>query len=200
MKNLIISLLVILTLVSYPNGIKTENNNTAFTIENSYDHLPIKASDADAVAICKFDSIGESTNQNPTTKEYTMINTYATLKVEKVLKGKLDSKEIEVVMGGGELRLDKYYNGLSKEEKKRFDLRHKYSDDEKQSLFVKSYSHNTVNVFDKNKYYLSYLIYNKDYNRYRLVTYKENLREVKIAEKILVKNPENGKYEELNLK
>ncbi len=162
--------------------------------------MPIKASDVDAAAICRIASISESTNQNPATKEYTMINTYATLKVEKVLKGKLDSKEIKVVIGGGELRLDKYYNGLSEEEKKRFDLRHKYSDDEKQKLFVKSYSHDTVNVFDKNKYYLSYLIYNKDYKRFRLVTYKENLREVKTANKIMIKNPENGKYEELDFK
>lgn len=182
------------------NTTKTQSvkkKKVAFTIENHYDHLAIKAKDVDSVAICKLKSIDGVTNQNPKTKEYASINTYGVLEIEKTLKGKIDARDIDFIISGGTMKMSQYYNGLSKEEKEKFDLRAKYSSKEKEELFVKTYSDDVVNELDKNKSYLCYLKYNKDYKKYRLVSHKQNLREIKSGlktEDIIVKNPDTNKY------
>ncbi|PID83003.1 MAG: hypothetical protein CSB15_00305 [Clostridiales bacterium] len=196
--------------------IENDIKNEDLKIVTNSDHITVDSNFVDLVAVCKLNSIDGSTNKNPITKKYTMIQSYGKLDVVSFIKGKFDKKQIDFIMGGGKIKLSDYYEGLTKEEKERFDFRNKHfnklTKKEMENRFVQSYSIDTVNNLDKSKYYLCYLKYKKDYNRYSLIGYKENLREVKFPIKqvhgfkfgtksndyIFIKNENTGKFEKFH--
>lgn len=173
----------------------------------------VRKENAEYVIIGRINSIDGSTNYNEEQDEYTAIFTYGQIDVITVLQGNIETTEIPFIRLGGEITFDEYEKGLTNSQKEKMDLVRTLTDDEKATSYV-SYSPNGDIELEEGKYYLIYMNYNTDYDRYICSYMQYGTREVDAttlnnniqtysgignnSTGIRVKNNETGEWENLS--
>jgi len=149
------------------------------------------------IVIGKIEKIGDSINYNKQKNVYTQIMTTGTIRIENVLKGKIDTSEINFQRLGGIISFVEYEKGLREEEKKKLDLCSTLSLEEKENEFVLYRPNNDIDI-EEGKTYLMYLDYDADYEGYSFRFFEYGLREIKYdSEEILVLNNETKEWENI---
>jgi len=137
----------------------------------------VLADNSDFIIIGRVQSIDGVTNYNPTTKTYIDFPCIVgKIKVEKVLKGNLEEKNISFIKLGGTISVKEYEKSLSKEEVGEMGF-NKLTETEKENLYVSKTVEDDINI-EKNKTYLMYLCYAEDYGRYTVAFEGYGLREI----------------------
>ena len=172
----------------------------------------VRNENAEFIVIGKVESLEGATNYNPTTKEYTDIQTIGNIKIEKVIKGNLDKKTIPFIRTGGIIKFEEYEKELKDAQRNKLqtlDAVKTLTTEEKQTKYVSSTIRDNISV-ENGKTYLMYLNYVEDYDRYGLVFLQDGLREVDVSNSknlelnvlsaenyvnIKVKNNNTGKFE-----
>lgn len=178
----------------------------------------VRNKNAEYIIIGTVDSIDGGVNYNPTTKEYTAIQTIGNIKVNKIIKGNIDDEKISFIRLGGIIEFQEYEKGLNNAQKSKLETLDSISTlsvEEKANKYV-SYSVNDDISIEKGKTYLMYLNYNEDYDRYGIVFVSEGLREIQETnisnarnmsskelstqdkQNIKVKNNRTGEYESIS--
>lgn len=157
---------------------KTDEKEITLKLENDPDYTLPKLDNYTA-AICQLKSIDGAINQNPATKEYSpIISSYGKLTIKKVLKGEINSREIDFLKNGGVITMSKYYNAMQPEQREKIKLAEKYDKDEMEKKFVEDAWFESTKKLESKKDFLCYLKYDKDYQKYQLVVIPEIFREV----------------------
>jgi len=169
----------------------------------------VRNENSDFIIIGTVQSIDGSINYNPTTKEYTEIQTIGKIKVEKVMKGNIKDDIIPFMRLGGLISFIEYEKGLTESQKSKVELTRTLTNEEKKTKYVSSTIRGNINI-EQGKTYLMYAKYGSDYDKYGIVFMQNGLREidkntmVKSESKTLikgekatikVKNNETGEFE-----
>lgn len=169
----------------------------------------VRNENSDFIIIGTVQFIDGSTNYNPTTNEYTEIQTIGKIKVDKVMKGNIKDNIIPFIRLNGVISFSEYEKGLTESQKAKLELTRTLTNEEKKTKYVSSIINDNINI-EQGKTYLMYVKYNSDYDRYGIVFMQYGLREIdvdtmsKSESKILikeematikVKNNETGKLE-----
>ena len=155
---------------------------------------------ADYIIIGTVENIEGTTNYNPSTGSYSSAKTVGTVKVEKVLKGKIDEEIIPFIKSGGVIPFSEYEKSQPDflREKQGWD---ELQQEEKENQYITQMSNDDIFIEDGKTYYML-LTYNTDYERYTINFMKYGLREIDTSNglnlednsKIQVKDNKNGKY------
>ncbi|MCL2859732.1 MAG: hypothetical protein FWF46_04065 [Oscillospiraceae bacterium] len=122
------------------------------------------ADESDFIIIGTIKSIDGSTNYDPVTKEYTMIQTVGQIKIDKVLKGDIKEKQIPFIRLGGIITVNEYEKSIPESLIERSGI-NKLSKEEKNSKYISQIMDGDIQL-EKNNTYLMYLSYNKDFDMY----------------------------------
>lgn len=167
----------------------------------------VRYDNCDAIIIGTVKTIDGATNYNEKKDEFTMIQTYGTIKVEKVLKGSIDSEIIPFIRPGGVINYYEYEKGLFEAEKLKIRetlpiVSKLNTDSEKKSKYVKYKSTDDIEI-EQNKTYLMYLIYDEDQGKYGIAFEQYGLMEIDTntlnSENITVKNNVNNEWQKLEI-
>lgn len=168
-------------IVSIPKNINENQIVQNYTCNPSYlidiSNNEVLVDNSDFIIIGRVQSIDGVTNYNPTTKTYIDFPcTVGKIKVEKVLKGNLEEKNIPFIKIGGTISIQEYEKSLSKEEKEEMGF-NKLTKEEKANLYVSKTMEEDVSI-EENKTYLMYLCYDENYQRYSIGFVQYGLREI----------------------
>lgn len=141
---------------------------------------------AQHIVIAKIESIDGCTNYSEKLNKYTRINTFGSIKILEVLKGKLKSDtKVPFIRKGGTILYSEYEKGD----------RIKILNEEKKYKYVTEKMKDEVDI-EKDKIYLMFLYYDEDSEKYEIIGNQYGLREYNVNTK-MVKN--NITKEEENL-
>lgn len=178
----------------------------------------VRNENSEFIIIGTIESVDGGINYNPTTKEYTNIQTIGNLKINKIIKGDIEEKTIPFIRLGGTIKFSEYEKGLNDAQKSKLeslDYIQELTNEEKDTKYVSYTLVDDISV-EVGKTYLMYLNYNEDYERYGIVFIGQGLREIQevsLAEaksisskeltaenkqNIKVKNNYTGEYESLS--
>ena len=134
------------------------------------------ANEAEFIIIGTIKTIDGVINYNPVAKCYTMNATIGRMQVDKILKGNIEEKEVDFLRGGGMITISEYEKSLTKEQVEYHNI-NKLTQEEKNSKYVSENVAGNISI-EKDKTYLMYLIYSKDYDRYIITFFEYGLREI----------------------
>lgn len=170
----------------------------------------IIANEAEYIIIGKVKSIDGVVNYNPSSNHYVMARTVGNIDVLQVLKGNIKETEIPFIRLGGTLPISEFEKSLYDEQITKMNL-DEMTQEEKENTYVSEGTNGDIKI-EKDKIYLMYLNYSKDYERYNIRFMEYGLREILVEENlntvnvfnsnqynaIKVKNNKTGEYESLN--
>ena len=177
-------------------------DTSSFSFAYDLSDNEVIANKADFIIIGTITDIEGGINYNPVAKCYTVIETIGQMKVDMVLKGDIKDKEIGFIKSGGMITLAEYEKSLRKEELEEFN-ENKYTQEEKDNKYVSEYLVGDIPV-EKDKTYLMYLRYSKDFNRYGIVFFEYGFREIDTNtlksdfKSIMIKDNKTGEFEALD--
>lgn len=137
----------------------------------------VRYNDCEAIIIGTVESIDGTTNYNPKKDVYTVIQTYGTVKVDKVIKGNIENnKIIPFIRSGGIISVSEYEKGLNDAQKEKINILKTMSNEEKKQKYVSYKAVNDIDI-EKGKTYLMYLEYDEDQEKYGILYYEYGLME-----------------------
>lgn len=156
---------------------------------------------ADYIIIGTVENIEGGINHNPTTGYYSVANTVGTVKVEKVLKGKIKEDTIPFIKTGGYIPFSEYKKELPESLRENQIFEEMPQDDE----YILQLSSDDI-LIEQGKTYYMLLKYDTDFERYNIDFMQYGLREVDTSNglnlednsKIQVKDNANGNYSSLS--
>ena len=168
---------------------KTQEKNIVLELKPDLDYAlnisdnKTRSENAEYIVVGKIKSIDGATNYNEKKNKYTAILTYGQIEIKSVLKGNIKKKEIPFIRLGGEITFDEYEKSLTDSQKEKMKLLSAISDSEKATSYV-SYAPNGDISIEEGKYYLMYMSYNADYDKYIIMFFEYGLNEITNPEKI----------------
>lgn len=215
------SLLLVVCYYSFKEGNSKEDNKITTTEEEKdtliisttldsavdYSNNEVLKESSKYIALVKINKILGTDNYGTIYKRYVFPYTYGTMTILNVYKGSLEiNKKVKFYKLGGTLPIEKYYEGLNKTQKEKFD-----ADNQKNQTIDKSALKNVKVIVGKdcdikeNETYLVYLndetTYHGEEDSYAIVGLEYGIRKVKnVKDNVLtVKNNETGKYETMEI-
>ena len=186
--------------------IKEETGNENFMEINSkclftkdYKKIDVLEEESDVIVIAELEKNEGCTNYNEKAKEYMMIHTLGTLRINKVIKGNLEKNDIiPFINGGGTISYSEYEKGLLPAQKaKSGNIFQTFSTKEKEDFLVKQKIGNNIEIED-GKQYLIFLRYDEQFERYATVGLEYGIREYDEANNLFLNN-NTGEYEYLDI-
>ena len=224
---ILIIFVVMLVVIIVPTSLKKDSNDTKKDIINNvnldeenqvinvllsadilYDLSDTKVmSDiSDYIAIVKINSIDGASNINKKTNEYVSTYSYGKASILKMLKGNIDSKEINYTRSGGKMLYTDWVKGQASPDKVNNMMRTSKNIDLNKLLVYDKYE-NDIDI-EVGKIYLAYMYQEPSFNsanEYVIHGFQYGLREISgdtknynDISKIKVKNNNTLKYEDLS--
>ncbi|MBO5141782.1 MAG: hypothetical protein J6C46_02075 [Clostridia bacterium] len=174
--------------------------NSKCLLAKDYKKIETLEEEADLIVVAELEEIEGCTNYNEKAKEYMMIHTLGTLRINEVIKGNVEENEvIPFINGGGTISYAEYEKGLLPAQKeKNGNVFKTFSTREKANFQVKQKIGNNIEIED-GKQYLMFLRYDEQFDRYATVGLGYGIREYNETTNTY-KNNNTGEFEVLNVK